>query len=143
MSALRPLKTWAWESLFVVAAILIAAAFFLRAGAPNRAPNALVVRNSSGKLLQDIRVVILEKDGGDRVERDFGVLGPADSILVRHGMNDSSVEVTFTISGQEFRHKEGYVDLWTGETWVVDVKSGGTTVSGYSGNMGFVKNASK
>jgi len=94
-------------------------------------PNRLIVRNSSGKALDDVHLNIRSKNGHQAIQRDVLSLEPGCNVVVRHGMNDSSLDMVFSKSGKEYKHSEPYIDLWTGEGWVIEVQPDGTVTSGY------------
>ena len=52
-------------------------------------------------------------------------------MVLRHDLNDFSVKLTYSLGGASQEHVEDYVDLWTGQGWLIDVQPGGKIQSGY------------
>ncbi len=91
----------------------------------------LIVRNASGVEIADVRLDIVELDGAGARSRRAERLAPGEQVLLRHGMRDLSVDVTFVLNGAAYQVHEPYIDLWTGEGWVVEIQPDGSATTGY------------
>ena len=112
----------------VVVVLLAAAAVFLfRAHAPNRT----IVHNASGTALENIRIEVEARDGSRQLVEKTDRLEDGDSFVLHHDMNDSRVTLTCSFGATHLEYTENYVDLWTGEGWVLEVRPDGTVQSGY------------
>ena len=92
--------------------------------------NKTIVRNSTGANITAVRLEMKEDDG-EFVSREAETLLPGESMVVRHDMNDFSVKLTYTLSGVSKDYVRSYVDMWTGEAWLINVCPGGKVVSDY------------
>jgi len=114
------------------AAVVVAAALLFGVNLLVCRPNRLVIRNSSGARIDGIHVSISPKDGNSAIERDVSRLEPDNDVVIRHGLNDFSVDLVFSMSEKEYQHSEPYVDLWSGEGWVIDVQHDGSVKSSHT-----------
>ena len=110
-------------ALLVVAGIVCAAEllFFHR----------VVVRNSSGGPVADVRLVVETFDGKWSLSKNIRSLKPGQSITVRHRKNDTKAVLRYVIEGSLRKHEEIYIDFWMGEGWMFDIQPDGTVKSGY------------
>ncbi len=92
--------------------------------------NKTIVRNSTGANITAVRLEMKEEDG-EFVSREAETLLPGESMVVRHFMHHISVKLTYTHSGVLKENVESYADLWTGETWLINVCPGCKVVSDY------------
>jgi len=114
----------------VVAALLVGGALFLflfRASATNRT----IVRNSTGTRINAVQLHVQDYGGTKTFSRNAEFLASGDSMVLRHDLNDFSVKLTYTLGGVSQKHVEDYVDLWSGQGWLIDVQPGGKIQSGY------------
>lgn len=121
---LRSRSSW----VVVVAGLLLVLAcglFFL--GRSERTE----LRNLSGQTITNVVLELRDFDGDWSVTKRKTSLKPGASLRVRHSHTDTKAEVTFAIAGRAFRHKEEYIDLWTGEGWRFDIQPDGKVVAGY------------
>ena len=123
------------RAMLVVTVLIIVGAGALVAYKALALPNRVIVRNSSGRTLDSVHLTLRSTDGIQTQERDIPSLEPDREVVVRHGMNDSSLDVVFRRSGKEYKYSEPYIDLWRGEGWVIDVQPDGTVKSGYESIM--------
>lgn len=100
-----------------------------------RTMNKTIIVNQSGTSLDDVHLILRSANGNKTVVHHVPPLEAGQSVVVRHRMNDSSVELNFSLKGKTFQHKEPYVDLWTGEGWILQVEAEGTVTSGYESVM--------
>ena len=119
----------------IVIALVVLIGFGLVAHVLTARPNRTIVRNSSGATLDDVHLTIRSLDGARTIEKHVRSLGPSRAITVRHGMNDSSIDLVFGKGGKEHTSSVPYVDLWRGESWILDVQPDGTVRSGYESTM--------
>jgi hypothetical protein len=94
-------------------------------------PNRLMIRNSSGASVVNVRLVLSRTNGDVYFIREIPLLEPGELISYRHGLNDSSAEIRFDIAGSSHSYREKVIDLWTGEGWVFDVQPDGHVRSWY------------
>ena len=94
-------------------------------------PNRTILRNSSGAEITNVSLSVHSLDGAVTVSREVKRIGPDESLVLRHGLNDPRVKVSFRLRGKGHEYAENYVDLWTGEGWVLDVFPDGSIHSGY------------
>jgi len=94
-------------------------------------PNRVLIRNSSGARVQDVKLVLRAKDGDWTMSRRMSNLSPGETVAFRHGEHDTSAALEFRIGDRTYEYEEGYIDLWTGEGWVFDIQSDGTVRGSY------------
>lgn len=58
-------------------------------------------------------------------------LNPGETLEIRHSHNDTYAVVAFTLEGRRIRHDVGYVDLWMGESYRIEILPEGKVISGY------------
>lgn len=96
-----------------------------------RFSNRFVLRNASGTTLGEIHVVARHLDGRVAIDRTLVSLAAGSSTTIRHALNDSRVTLDFQMLGA-LRHLDlGYIDLWKGEGWVMEVQPDGSVQQGY------------
>lgn len=116
--------------VFLVVVLLVGGALFLflfRASTSNR----LIVRNSTGTRINAVQLDVQDYGGTKNTSCNVESLASGDSIVLRHDLNDFSVKLTYSLGGSSKEHVEDYVDLWTGQGWLIDVQQGGNIQSGY------------
>jgi hypothetical protein len=101
-----------------------------------QAPNKTILVNASGAEVTDVCLSVWSVSGSKVLSKEAEVLDEGDSIVLRHSLNDSKVTVSFRLAGKEYKYDEPYVDLWTGEAWVLTVMPDGSVQSGYSTRTG-------
>jgi hypothetical protein len=93
--------------------------------------NRLIVRNDSGQPLQKVSLV-LRDTRGTMIKRKTNVsLESGKTIVIRHRRNDSNATLSFELAGKTINYEEGYIDLWTGEGWILNVQPGGVIQGKY------------
>lgn len=96
-----------------------------------RFSNRFVLRNASGASLGEVRVVARHLDGRVAIDRTVASLAVGSSATIRHALNDSRVTLDFLMLGT-VRHLDlGYIDLWKGEGWVMEIQPDGSVQQGY------------
>jgi hypothetical protein len=90
--------------------------------------------NVSGEDLKDLRLDLKDVQGNVVLAERIDRLPPGESVSFRHRAHDTRAQLRFVASGREFQHSEVSIDLWTGEGWVFEVRSGGQVASGYEGS---------
>jgi len=93
--------------------------------------NSILVRNMSGSVLEDVTVRLSWNDELILEER-IPSIAPGESHRIPHRFNDSRGELTFVVQGERHSFASEYIDLWTGETWVFEVRPGHTVADGHS-----------
>ena len=93
--------------------------------------NRTSVRNSAGGDIRNVELVLEEHNGKRRTSRTVALLKQGESFTVRHSIRDLTVRLMFLMDGQSHTHIDGYVDLWTGEGWILDIQPSGDVRSGY------------
>ena len=96
-----------------------------------KAPNRTILRNSSGADITDVRLSVQSLDGTETLSKKAERLGIGESLVLRHSFNDSTAKVSFCLEGKDHKYAGDYVDLWTGESWVLDVMRDGSIRAGY------------
>ena len=94
-------------------------------------PNRIVVRNSSGVVIQEVHVELHDVNGDSRTVAHYATLEPDAAVVLRHSMNDLEGKLRFVLAGAAHEHNEAYIDLWTGEGWLFDIQTDGVVKSGY------------
>lgn len=111
--------------ILIIAAACGAAAWWMRFS------NRLLLRNASGAALGEIHVVARHLDGRVAIDRTVASLAAGSSATIRHALNDSRVTLEFQMLGA-VRHLDlGYIDLWKGEGWVIEIQADGSVQQGY------------
>ncbi len=113
-----------------VGALLVAVVlslFWFRGSGPNRT----IVRNSTGTTIYAVQLDVHEHRGTKSFSCNAESLATGDSMVLRHDLNDSTVKLIYTLDGASREHVEDYVDLWTGEGWLIDVQPSGKIQSGH------------
>lgn len=117
--------------VFLIAgAFLVGSALFLflfRVSATNRT----IVRNSTGTRINAVQLDVQDYSGTKTFSCNVESLASGDSMVLRHDLSDFSVKMTYSLGGSSKEHVEDYVDLWTGQGWLIDVQPGGNIQSGY------------
>ena len=116
-------------SIAAVAVILVAASACVVCS--TRWSNYVVIRNSSGAQITDVKLVLNSIDGKWSREHEVSNLAAGDEIAIHHTRNDTSAELSFLLAGSTHAHSESYIDLWRGEGWFFDVQFDGHVNSGY------------
>jgi len=93
-------------------------------------PNRVLIRNSSGARVQDVKLILRAKSGNWTMARRITKLSPGETVAFRHGENDTSAALEFRVGDTVHEYEEAYIDLWTGEGWVFDIQSD-RTVKGF------------
>lgn len=97
-----------------------------------RWPNRAIVRNDCHHELQDVELVLRDHTDGCEVARKrIARLRSGKSAVLRHGRNDFSADLRFTLSGRAYSYTQPYIDLWTGEGWIFAIQSDGQVLTGY------------
>jgi hypothetical protein len=96
-----------------------------------QAPNKTILVNASGTQVTNVCLSVAGLGGSKVLSKEAEVLDEGDSIVLRHSFNDSRATVSFRLAGKEHRYDEPYVDLWTGEAWVLTVMPDGSVQSGH------------
>ena len=119
--------------LGVVGACVVAACLLAATGAFlwMKSPHRTILRNFSGDEITNVCLSVQNLDGTKSISRNAERIGEGESLVLRHGLNDSRVKVSFCRAGNEHTYAEDYVDLWTGEGWLLDVTPDGSIQSGY------------
>jgi hypothetical protein len=131
MCKATPRKPTMPERLTPVAVCVLAGAGLDGCSVSSR--NRAVVLNSTGSEVTDVDLLLSEFGGKATVSKKAASLASGKRLAVRHGMNDLRVVLRFTTGGTPHEHTEEYVDLWTGQGWVLDIQPDGTVKSGYEG----------
>ncbi len=97
-------------------------------------PNRIIVRNSSAYPLSDVLLTVENLDSTWSRSRTATRLLPGESLVVRHGHNDTRATLKFEASGSTHEFTEPYIDLWRGETWVFDIRPDSSVNSRYETN---------
>ncbi len=94
-------------------------------------PNRVTVRNLSGRTVANVTLELRSLDGDWKLTRHESSLPPGRSLRLRHSQNDTRGWLRFRIDDAEREHEETYIDLWTGEGWLLDIQPDGAVESGY------------
>jgi hypothetical protein len=114
--------------LLLIAAAIGCGVWFLAASSRMK----VVVRNGGESEIRNVHLVLRDLDGVWMIEREAAILAPGEEIVIGHRQTDLRAESTFTnATGRECVHREGYIDLWTGEGWLIEIQPDGTVKSGY------------
>jgi hypothetical protein len=92
--------------------------------------NRLVIRNLGRTQAAGLHVE-LSYPGKPTTSFSRAVLLPGESWMVRHGYHDSRVALRFSSGGATRSFVAPYVDLWTGEGWVLEIQPDGSVKQGY------------
>jgi len=118
------------KAILGVAAVCVLAAlgaFLLWA----RAPNSTILRNSSGAEITNAHLSVQSLDGTKTLSKKAEKIGAGESLVLRHSLTDSRATVSFRLEGKQHRYARNYVDLWTGEGWILEIMPDGSVQSGY------------
>ena len=115
-----------WISL-VVAIILVAVGVFFNA----YFRNSIIISNVAQHSLEDVSLVVRSTGGEEIVRKHYDILEPSNSVATGFFGRDIEVQLCYSYNNQPQRCFDEFVDLWTGETWIVEVKSDGQVQTGY------------
>lgn len=94
-------------------------------------PNELEVRNSSGEIVRNLRLIYRHRDDPTGTTRVAPTLAPGQVLTYRHAIGDMSASLEFELNGSVHRHQEEHIDFWRGETWRFDIQRDGKVESSY------------
>ncbi len=93
--------------------------------------NKTTLRNSSGKEITSVQLTVKDLDSSKMVSQKATSIAPGQSLTLKHKFLESEIELSFTIDGQTIKHSEGFVDLWWGETWLINILPDGSIKSNH------------
>lgn len=94
--------------------------------------NYPVVHNSTPHELRDVELLLLQSTTGRTVvSQKVASILPGSSVRFRHREQDLKASLTFTHAGKTQTFHQPYVDFWTGESWVFNIRPDGTVSTGY------------
>ena len=131
LAVLSVVGVFARQPLRFASVVVLVLITVLSTGCSDRLPNRVVVRNSAGTEISGITLVLDQVGGEKSLEESVSNLRPAEKLTLRHDMNDLSVNLRYTVGETAHEHCEEYVDLWSGETWLLDIRPDGTVRAGY------------
>ena len=83
------------------------------------------MKNASVAEIREKESSIASKTEGPELDKKVEVLAPGESIVICHDQSDSKVIIEYAFAGTPFKHIDGYVDLWKGQTWLVTIQGDG------------------
>lgn len=116
------------RSILAVSAVCVLAIllFFVMA---LKARNRTILRNSSGKDITDVHLLVQSLDDADEASAEAARIATGETLVIRHGMNDSRISLTFRLAESPRDYNEPYVELRTGEAWLMEVFPDGSVRS--------------
>ena len=92
-------------------------------------PNRMVVRNSGAVPLSTVSLTVQNLAGTWSCTWNAALLLPGQSFVIRHGQNDTRATLRFNCGGMTHEFAEPYIDLWRGESWILDIRPDSSVVS--------------
>lgn len=90
----------------------------------------VTIRNDAERDLVDVNIAIYGFGGDLLRHRHIAELRPGDSVSSSIKYDNPEVHIDFTLGGQQHT-EEVYMDLWTGEDWLVTINDRGEVESRY------------
>ena len=97
-----------------------------------RWPNSTVVENKSTSPITDVTLKLTDLDGQWSSTRKIARLDPGQTLMLHHDRNDTAVELAYTLEGKNTVYRDPYVDLWSGDRWILRIDANGSVRSGYA-----------
>jgi len=94
--------------------------------------NHVRIANESGARVGDVRLLVRStSDHAVVVDESMMELAAGTSATFEHRANDSEVRLSFVLGGAARTFEVPYVDLWTGQGWLLTIQPDGTVHSEY------------
>lgn len=93
--------------------------------------NKIEVRNSASVQVDDVRLSLVG-DNGVVIDREWAWIPSGESAILRHRINGSFATLNFRIGDKGYSYESGTIDLWTGQTWLLEITDSGKVTGQYN-----------